>query len=148
MATDLSNLTPPKGKNRKAKRVGRGESSGWGKTCGAGHKGQNARAGKGKTHRAFEGGQMPLARRLPKRGFNNIHRIERAEINVEALNAFPAGSEVGIEQMKSAGLMKGKDMVKILGNGELKQALTVKAHAFSEKAKAKIEAAGGKVEVI
>jgi large subunit ribosomal protein L15 len=119
-----------------------------GKTAGRGNKGQRARTGTGKTHSSFEGGQMPLARRLPKRGFVNIHRVPAAEVNVETLNRFAAGSEVGVEQFKSAGLMKGKDRVKILGKGELKHSLTVKAHAFSASARQKIESAGGKAEVV
>jgi len=148
MAVNLSNLRPPKGQKKKAKRVGRGESSGWGKTSGKGHKGQNSRSGTGKTHPAFEGGQMPLARRLPKRGFVNIFAVEVAEVNVSTLNRFPQGSEVGIEELKSAGLMKGRKKVKILGNGEISHSLTVRAHAFSKTAKEKIEAAGGKAEVV
>jgi len=147
MAVNLSNLKPAQ-KKKKPRRVGRGESSGWGKTSGRGHKGQKARTGTGKTHPAFEGGQMPLVRRVPKRGFNNIFRVETAEVNLETLNRFPADSEVGIEEFKKAGLMKGKKRVKILARGELKHSLTVRAHAFSETARAKIEAAGGKAEVV
>ncbi|HUT54043.1 MAG TPA: 50S ribosomal protein L15 [bacterium] len=148
MGVNLSNLKPPKGRKRPKKRIGRGESSGWGKTAGRGNKGQRARTGTGKTHSSFEGGQMPLVRRIPKRGFINIFRVPSAEINVETLNRFPAGSEVGLDELKSAGLMKGKTRVKILGKGELKHSLTIKAHAFSESAKSKIEAAGGKAEVL
>lgn len=148
MGINLSNLRPSAGGKKKPKRVGRGESSGWGKTAGRGSKGQNSRTGTGKTHDAFEGGQMPYVRRLPKRGFNNIFRVPTAEINIGALNRFTAGSEVGIEEFKSAGLMKGKKRVKILGKGDLKHSLVVKAHAFSESARAKIEQAGGKVEVV
>lgn len=148
MAINLSNLRPQDGQKHGKKRKGRGESSGWGKTAGRGHKGQNARSGKGKTHSSFEGGQMPLVRRLPKRGFNNIHRVEFAAVNLETLNRFPAGSEVGVAELKEAGLMKGKEKVKILATGELKHSLTVKANAFSQKAKEKIESAGGKAEVV
>jgi len=148
MTLNLSKLRPPAGKNRKKKRIGRGESSGWGKTAGRGNKGQRARTGTGKTHSSFEGGQMPLVRRLPKRGFTNIFRVPPAAVNIETLNRFPAGSQVGIEEFKKAGLMKGKDRVKVLGRGELKHSLTVKANAFSASAKAKIESAGGKVEVV
>lgn len=148
MTINLSNLTPRKGAKNKPKRVGRGNSSGWGKTSGRGHKGQNSRSGGGKTHRAFEGGQMPYVRRIPKRGFTNIFRIPTGEINLETLNRFEEGSEVGVEDFKAAGLMKGKKRVKILGKGELKHKLVVKAHAFSEKAKTGIEAAGGRTEVV
>jgi large subunit ribosomal protein L15 len=148
MAINLSNLRPPKGQKHARKRVGRGESSGWGKTAGRGNKGQNARSGKGKTHSSFEGGQMPLVRRLPKRGFTNIFRVPVAEVNLETLNRFPAGSEVGVEELKGAGLMKGKDRVKILARGELKHELVVRAHAFSAKAKEKIESVGGRAEVV
>lgn len=148
MSINLSNLAPPEGKKKKARRVGRGHASGWGKTAGKGHKGQNARSGTGKTHGAFEGGQMPYVRRIPKRGFNNIFREPCAAVNIEALNRFPAGSEVGIEEIAAAGLMKGKKRVKILGKGEISHALTVKASAFSESAKKKIEEAGGTAEVV
>lgn len=148
MAINLSNLKPRPGAKHRIKRLGRGESSGPGRTGGRGSKGQNARTGTGKTHAAFEGGQMPFVRRIPKRGFTNIHRVTAAEVNLVTLNRFPAGTAVGLPEFKAQGLMKGKDRVKILGQGEIKVALTVKAHAFSEKAKAKIEAAGGKTEVI
>jgi len=148
MTTNLSNLRPRKDRKRRPKRVGRGESSGWGKTSGQGAKGQKSRSGGGKTHRAFEGGQMPYIRRIPKRGFTNVFRLTCGEINLGALNRFPAGSEVGVEEFKAAGLIKGKKRVKILGKGELRHALVVKAHAFSEKAKAGIEAAGGRAEKV
>ena len=148
MGVNLSNLKPPRGQKRPKKRIGRGESSGWGKTAGRGNKGQRARTGTGKTHSSFEGGQMPLVRRIPKRGFINVFRVPTAQINVETLNRFPAGSEIGVAELKSAGLMKGKDRVKILGKGELQHSLTIKAHAFSGSAKAKIEAAGGRAEVL
>ena len=144
MAVNLSELSPPKDGRKKPRRVGRGPGSGLGKTCGRGHKGQNSRTGTGKTHAAFEGGQMPLARRVPKRGFTNIFRVPVDEVNLEKLNRFPAGSEVGLEELKVAGLTKRGRKVKILGKGELKHSLTVTAHAFSKSAKEKIEQAGGK----
>jgi large subunit ribosomal protein L15 len=147
MALNLSNLSPG-GKKKKPRRLGRGESSGRGKTAGKGHKGQNARSGGGKTHPAFEGGQMPYARRVPKRGFNNIFRDTVLHVNISELNRFPADSEVSVENLKESGLVKRKGKVKILGDGELDRALTVKANAFSTRARAKIEAAGGKAEVI
>ncbi|MFO8058804.1 MAG: 50S ribosomal protein L15 [bacterium] len=144
---DLSNLSPGR-KKKPPRRLGRGESSGRGKTAGKGHKGQNSRSGGGKTHPAFEGGQMPYARRVPKRGFKNIFREAVLHVNVAELNRFPADSEVGVENLKQAGLVKRKGKVKILGSGELDRPLTVKAHAFSVAARAKIEAAGGKAEVV
>ncbi|WP_423900770.1 50S ribosomal protein L15, partial [Eggerthia catenaformis] len=129
-------------------RVGRGTSSGSGKTSGRGQKGQGARSGGGKKP-GFEGGQTPLFRRLPKRGFTNINRKEYAIVNVEALNNFEANSVVDTESLINAGLVKKElDGVKILGNGELKVALTVKAKKFSASAVKAIEAAGGKTEVI
>jgi len=147
MAVNLSGLKPARRKD-KPKRVGRGESSGLGKTCGRGHKGQNSRAGTGKTHGAFEGGQMPLARRVPKRGFNNIFRVPTAEVNIRDLNRFEAGGEVDPEKLRAAGLCKKGKRIKVLAKGEIEKALHVKAHAFSQKAVQKIEAAGGKAEVI
>ncbi len=147
MELNMSNLSPG-AKKKKPRRPGRGESSGLGKTAGRGHKGQNSRSGRGKTHPAFEGGQMPYARRVPKRGFNNIFRHTVLHVNVAALKRFPPDSEVGVENLKQAGLVKRKGKVKILGEGELDRPLTVKAHAFSTTARAKIEAAGGKAEVV
>lgn len=144
----LHNLKPPKGATKKPKRVGRGYSSGWGKQSGKGHKGQGARSG-GTKGPYFEGGQMPLIRRLPKRGFTNVSRIEYKVLNIEDLKKFEAGSVVDVEAMKKKKLVKGKNpLVKILGDGELDRALTVKAHKFSKTAKEKIIAAGGVAEVI
>jgi large subunit ribosomal protein L15 len=143
----IHELSPAPGSNKPVKRIGRGPASGQGKTAGKGHKGQKARAGRG-MRPGFEGGQMPLQRRLPKRGFNNIFAKEIAIVNVSALNdAFEAGAVVDIPALIAAGLVKKElDGVKILGNGELTKALTVKATAFSKEAKAKIEAAGGTAE--
>ena len=144
----LHELSPAPGSVREVKRIGRGHGSGQGKTAGKGHKGQKARAGRG-IRPGFEGGQMPLQRRVPKRGFNNIFATEYASLNVAALNAFEDGAVVDLEAVKKAGLVKkGCDGLKVLGNGALQKNITVKAAAFSEAAKAKIEAAGGKAEVI
>ena len=142
----LNELSPAAGSVKEAYRKGRGHGSGNGKTGGRGHKGQHARSG-GKTRIGFEGGQMPLLRRLPKRGFKNPARCPFFGVNVASLNKFEAGSEVTPCMLAAQGLFDGC-RVKILGAGEIKVALTVKAHAFSESAKAKIEAAGGKCEVI
>lgn len=144
----LHELSPAPGSVREVKRIGRGHGSGQGKTAGKGHKGQKARAGRG-IRPGFEGGQMPLQRRVPKRGFNNNFATVYATINVSALNKFENGAVVDLEAMKSAGLVKKSyDGVKVLGNGALEKNVTVKAAAFSESAKQKIEAAGGKAEVI
>ena len=145
----LHELSPAAGSTKARKRIGRGAGSGQGKTAGKGHKGQKARAGRG-MRPGFEGGQMPLQRRLPKRGFNNIFRIEMAIVNVAALDkAFEAGETVTVDALVSKGLVKTVlGGVKVLGNGELSKALTVQANAFSDSAKQKIEAAGGKAEVI
>jgi len=144
----LNELKPAAGSTRDRKRVGRGPGSGWGKTAGRGHKGQKSRSGYSRA-RGFEGGQMPLHRRLPKRGFTNIFRTEYRTVNVERLNNFVEGSVVDPEALQQAGLLgKGRDGVKILGNGELKVKLTVRAHRFTESAAKKIEAAGGKAEKI
>ena len=144
----LQELSPAPGSVRESKRIGRGHGSGQGKTAGKGHKGQKARAGRG-VRVGFEGGQMPLQRRIPKRGFVNIFATNYATINVAALNAFEDGAVVDVEAMKNAGLVKKTyDGVKILANGTLTKKLTVKAAAYSEAAKAKIQAAGGKAEVI
>ena len=145
---DLSNLKPAEGsKHSDNFRRGRGHASGNGKTAGKGHKGQKARSGAPRI--GFEGGQMPLYRRLPKRGFTNRNTKEIVAINVSELERFRAGSNVTIEKMMEVGLIKDpKDGVKILGNGELTKKLNVKANAFSESAKAKIEELGGTVEVI
>ncbi len=144
----LHELSPAPGSNREVKRIGRGHGSGQGKTAGKGHKGQKARSGGG-VRPGFEGGQMPLQRRVPKRGFNNIFATRYASVNVAALNKFEDGAVVDAAAMKAAGLIKKEyDGVKILGNGNVQKKLTVKVTAFSEAAKAKIEAAGGKAEVI
>ena len=145
---NLSNLRPAEGsKHSDAFRRGRGHASGNGKTAGKGHKGQKARSGA--TRPGFEGGQMPLYRRLPKRGFNNINSKEIVGINVDALERFEDGAVVTVETLIEAGVVKNpRDGVKILGNGELTKKLTVKANAFSEGAKAKIEKVGGTYEVI
>ena len=143
----LNELSPAPGSNHTAFRVGRGHGSGNGKTAGKGHKGQNARSGGG-VRPGFEGGQMPLQRRIPKRGFNNIFATHYAAINVSALNAFEDGAVVNAEALVNAGILKKTlDGVKILGNGELTKKLTVEAAAFSASAKEKIEKAGGKAEV-
>jgi large subunit ribosomal protein L15 len=144
----LDELKPAAGSNKKRKRVGRGDGSGHGKTSGRGHKGQGARSG-GNTKPGFEGGQMPLQRRLPKRGFNNPFRIEVSVVNLGQIDALPAGGEVTPEILTQYGLVSGKNRrVKVLGDGALSKALTVRAHGFSAKAKEKIEAAGGKAELI
>ena len=144
---DLSNLKPAEGSKHNDFRRGRGHASGNGKTAGKGHKGQKARSGAPRP--GFEGGQMPLYRRLPKRGFKCRNSKEIIGINVAALDRFENGTEVTVETLIEAGLVKNpRDGVKILGNGELTKQLTVKVNAFSESAKAKIEAAGGKAEVI
>ena len=144
----LHELSPAEGSKKTAKRIGRGHGSGWGKTAGKGHKGQKARAGKG-MRVGFEGGQMPLQRRIPKRGFNNIFRKYVVAINVGTLNKFEDGAVVDIVALADKGIVKNSfDSVKILSNGTLTKKLTVKANAFSKGAVAKIEAAGGKTEVI
>lgn len=144
----LDELKPAAGSSKKRKRVGRGDGSGHGKTSCRGHKGQGARSG-GNVQPGFEGGQMPLQRRLPKRGFHNPFRIEMSVVNLGQLESFPAGVEVTPESLSQRGLLTGKQRrVKILGEGALSKALTVKAHGFSAKAKEKIEAAGGKAELI
>ena len=144
----LHELSPAPGSVREVKRIGRGHGSGQGKTAGKGHKGQKARAGRG-MRPGFEGGQMPLQRRVPKRGFNNIFATRYAIVNLAALNKFENGAVVDTEALKAAGLVKNSyDGVKILGNGALEKNRTVKAAAFSESAKSKIEAAGGKAEVV
>lgn len=145
---DLSSLSETPTRRQSRKRLGRGRASGKGKTSGKGHKGQMARKGN-KHKRAFEGGQMPLVRRLPKRGFKNPTRVEYAPVNVAALNAFAEGTEVTPEVMRAAGVVTRKEIViKILGNGNIDRKLTVKAAAFSASARSKIEAAGGTCEVV
>ena len=144
----LHELKPAAGSRKAPKRIGRGTGSGLGRNAGKGEKGQKARSGGG-VRPGFEGGQMPLYRRLPKRGFTNIFAKEYAEINVERLNIFEDGTEVTPELLLQKGIVKkAKDGVKVLGNGELQKNLTVKAAKFTKAAAEKIEAAGGKVEVI
>ena len=144
----LHELKPVEGARQARKRVGRGTSSGTGKTSGRGHKGQNSRSGGG-VRPGFEGGQTPLFKRLPKRGFTNVSRKEYAVVNVEDLNSYKAGSVVTVESLQKKGLVKKTyDGLKILGNGELKVDLTVKANKFSKSAEKSIVDAGGKIEVI
>ena len=143
----LHDLKPAVGATTAPKRLGRGTGSGLGKTSGKGHKGAKARSGGGKRP-GFEGGQMPLTMRLPKRGFTNKWRVEYATVNVDRLNIFEDGAVVTPVELIESGILKNvQDGVKILGNGEITKKLTVKANKFSESAKEKIEAAGGKVEV-
>lgn len=143
----LHELAPAAGSKKDVKRIGRGPASGQGKTAGKGHKGQKARSGAPRP--GFEGGQMPLYRRIPKRGFTNRNYKEIVGINVSMLDRFDDGAEVTVESLIEAGIVKNpRDGVKILGNGELTKKLTVKANAFSEGAKSKIEALGGTCEVI
>lgn len=143
---DLGELRPAKGDKHAKKRVGRGMGSGSGKTCGRGHKGQGARSGGG-VRPGFEGGQMPLTRRVPKRGFHNPFRTAYVPVNLDGLDRFEPGQEVSPELLREHGLA-GRGPVKILGRGELDKPLTVKAHGFSRSARQKIEAAGGRVEVL
>ena len=144
----LHELSPVDGSKKVAKRIGRGHGSGQGKTAGKGHKGQKARSGKG-MRLGFEGGQMPLQRRIPKRGFNNIFAKKVVSVNVGTLNKFEDGAVVDIAALVEAGIVKNSfDAVKVLSNGNLTKKLTVKVSAYSEAAKAKIEAAGGKSEVV
>ena len=144
----LNTLKPAEGAKKDAHRVGRGVGSGWGKTAGRGHKGQKSRAG-GFHKVGFEGGQMPLQRRLPKRGFNNIFATKYVTIKVSDLEKFEAGATVDTEALLKAGIIsKTLDGVKVLGNGELTKALNVKVAAYTASAKEKIEKAGGKAEVM
>ena len=144
----LYELSPAAGSVKDVKRIGRGHGSGNGKTAGKGHKGQNARSGGG-VRPGFEGGQMPMTRRIPKRGFNNIFATKYSVVNVSDLDQFVDGTVVDADLLKASGLIKKtNDGVKILGNGELTKNLTVKAAAFSASAKEKIEEAGGKAEVM
>ena len=148
MAVNLSNLRPPRGSRHRKVRVGRGIGSKLGKTAGKGNKGQKSR--KGYSRRAgFEGGQMPLHRRIPKRGFHNPAGRNFSVVNVETLNAFAAGETVTPELLLSRGLLRQKrSEIKILGDGDLRVGLTVRAHAFSKSALEKITRAGGKVEIL
>lgn len=144
----LNELKPVEGARHSRKRIGRGTGSGHGKTSCRGHNGQNSRSGGG-VRPGFEGGQTPLFKRLPKRGFTNIHRKEYSIVNVEDLNAFEAGSVVAIENLVEKGLVKTYSQgVKVLGNGKLNVKLTVKANKFSKSAESAITAAGGNIEVI
>ena len=143
---DLSTLQPPKGARRSRKRVGRGEGSGTGVTAGRGHKGQQSRSGYSRK-RGFEGGQMPIHRRLPKRGFHNPFRISYEVVNLDTLEArFEAGDEVTPEVLRERGLLSRTALVKVLARGELTKALSVTAHGFSKKASERIAAAGGRTE--
>jgi len=146
---DLSNLRPAKGAKHAKKRVGRGQGSGHGKTAGRGHKGAQSRSGY-KSKRGFEGGQMPLHRRVPKRGFNNLFRREYAVVNLDTLaEQFDAGAEITLDLLRERGLVRrSADRVKVLGRGDIAKALTVHAHKFSGKAAEKIAAAGGRAEVL
>lgn len=145
--SDLNELRPPRGARQARKRKGRGPGSGLGKTAGRGHKGHKARAG-GTTPPGFEGGQMPLQRRIPKRGFHNPFRVEYEVVNVGELGRV-AAEEVGPEALAAAGLVRGGGRpVKVLGEGEIEGARVVRAHAFSAAAREKIEKAGGRAEVI
>ena len=145
---NLGNLKPAKGANKKKKRVGRGPGSGKGKTSAKGHKGQKARKG-GKVAPGFEGGQMPLYRRLPKRGFKNPFNTRYNPINLESLNRFEANSVVTPELMEKSGLVKRpKEPIKLLARGKLDRVLTIKVHKASEAARRAVESAGGKIEEI
>ena len=144
----LHDMKPAEGARKKRKRVGRGTGSGHGKTSGRGHDGQNARSGGG-VRLGFEGGQIPLFQRLPKRGFTNINRKEYAIVNLETLNRFEDGTEVTPELLIESGIVSNaKSGIKILGNGTLEKKITVKAHKFSASAKEAIEKAGGQTEVV
>ena len=143
----MHELAPALGSTKEAKRIGRGHGSGNGKTAGKGHKGQHARAGHG-MRPGFEGGQMPLQRRVPKRGFNNIFATEWAAINVSALEVFEDGTVVDAALLAEKGIVKKNLPVKVLGNGKLTKKLEVKLNAYSASAAEKINAAGGKAEVI
>jgi large subunit ribosomal protein L15 len=143
----LSELKPAKGATKRPKRVGRGPGSGHGKTSTRGHKGHRQRSGF-RAKLGFEGGQMPLVRRIPKRGFTNIFRVDYEIVNVEILSKFEPNTEVTPDLLKEKGIIKGKHRLKILGNGEISVPLTVKAHKFSKSAREKILKAKGKVEQI
>jgi large subunit ribosomal protein L15 len=144
----LHELKPAEGSRKRRKRLGRGISAGQGKTAGKGHKGQNARSGGG-VRPGFEGGQNPIYRRLPKRGFTNPNRVEYAVVNLDILNRFEEGTTITPELLVETGVVKNlKGGLKVLGNGELNKKLTVKAHKFSQTATDKITAAGGATEVI
>jgi large subunit ribosomal protein L15 len=144
---DLSRLRPAPGSTRARKRVGRGPGSGQGKTAGRGHKGRLSRSG-GNSPPGYEGGQMPLQRRLPKHGFRPIGRVEYAIVNLGQLATFPAGSTVGPDELRARGLVHGRRPIKCLADGALPHALAVRVHAFSQKAREQITAAGGSAEVL
>jgi large subunit ribosomal protein L15 len=145
---DLSSLSPAKGARRNRKRVGRGPGSGNGKTAGRGHKGRGARSG-GNTPPGYEGGQMPLQRRLPKRGFRSPFRVEYSVVNLEQIEgSFDAQAVVDVDALVGKGLVRARRPVKVLGDGKLTKPFTVRAHAFSASARERIAAAGGQVEVI
>jgi large subunit ribosomal protein L15 len=145
---NLTDVPGDPGRKQKRRRVGRGEGSGHGKTCGRGHKGAQSRSGTAKGG-GFEGGQMPFYRRVPKRGFSNRSRVEYAVVNVERLNAFEDGAEVTVQRLFEERMIRPRTAsVKILGVGELTKKLTVRAHAFSKSAREKIAAAGGTAEAI
>ena len=144
---DLSRLHPASGATREKKRVGRGPGSGHGKTASRGHKGRRSRSG-GNSPPGYEGGQMPLQRRLPKRGFRPVSRVEYAIVNLGQLAAFPAGSAVGPAELTARRIVRKGRPIKCLADGTLSHALTIRLHAFSEKARERITAAGGTVEVL
>ena len=145
---DLSNLKPPKGAKHSKKRVGRGQGSGNGKTAGRGHKGAQSRAGYS-SKRGFDGGQMPLHRRIPKRGFHNPFRVEYEVVNIDTLvERFEAGAVITPDVLVAAGLVTGNSPIKVLARGDVSKALTVKVHRFSGKAAEKITAAGGQAEAL
>jgi large subunit ribosomal protein L15 len=147
--SELSKLTPPPGAVKKKKRVGRGESSGWGKTSGGGGKGQTVRSGRRKPRRGFEGGQMPLARRLPKRGFVSRNRVEYATVNLASFADAADGTVVDLNWLRENGrVRKNGELLKVLAEGEIKVKVTVRAQKFSKAAVAKITEAGGTVEVL
>ena len=148
MTMELHNLHPAPGAKKARKRVGRGPGSGNGKTAGRGHKGQRSRSGYSRRY-GFEGGQMPLVRRIPKRGFHNLFRVEYQVVNVSDLERlFEAGEEINVDALVEKGLVRPKQPVKILGMGDLKKSLVVHAHKFSGSARSKIESAGGRCEVV
>jgi large subunit ribosomal protein L15 len=148
MAVNLSNLKPARGSRHRKVRVGRGIGSKLGRTAGKGNKGQKSRKGYSRRP-GFEGGQMPLRRRIPKRGFHNPTRVEYAVVNVETLSVFPAGETVTPELLIASGMIReARALIKVLGDGELTSAITVRAHKFSKSAEEKITRAGGKVEIL
>jgi len=147
--SELSKLTPPEGAVKKKKRVGRGESSGWGKTSGGGGKGQTVRSGRRKPRRGFEGGQMPLARRLPKRGFVSRNRVEYVTVNISAFAEATDGTTVDLTWLRERGLVqKAGSLLKVLADGDVSVKLVVRAQKFSKAAVTKITGAGGTVEVL